>query len=221
MFGLLGLSQPGWADLCRSVNAEGVASFSNDCNKSTGKQRAPDGYIYHYKGPDNVIYLTNVPDRSRQLLSKRAYYSPKGWNDSPASSSRWALNRQAYDDLIRSTAAQHGVDPALVRAVVHAESGFNPRALSPKGAAGLMQLMPATAERFGVSNIYDPVENVRGGVSYLRFLLNMFNHDARLAVAAYNAGENAVRKYGGIPPYDETTNYVARVMNLHGRYRSE
>ena len=209
------------AEVCRSVNTNGVVSFTSDCSQGTTKQRAPDGYIYHYKRSDDVVYLTNVPDRSMELLSKRAYFSPKGWSDAPTSSNRWQLNRAAYNDLIRSTALQHGVDPNLVRAVVHAESGFNPQAVSPKGATGLMQLMPATASRFGVSDIRDPVDNVRGGVTYLKFLLDLFNQDARLAVAAYNAGENAVKKYGGIPPYDETTTYVARVMNLHGRYRAE
>ncbi|MEW6444431.1 MAG: lytic transglycosylase domain-containing protein [Pseudomonadota bacterium] len=206
------------AEVCRSVNEHGVVSFSSDCGQG---RRAPAGYMYQYQRPDNVIVLTNIPDKSLPLISKRAYFAPKGWADAPASSTRWTLNREAFDELIRSTALQQGVDPALVRAVVHAESGFNPRALSPKGATGLMQLMPATASRFGVSNIYDPVENVRGGVTYLRFLLNMFNQDARLAVAAYNAGENAVLKYGGIPPYEETVTYVGRVLDLHGRYRAE
>lgn len=179
--------------------------------------------IYAYTDVNGVRHITNVPngDKRYDLIYKSRYTKPKGWNDAPLSSTRWSLNRAAYDDLIRSTALQHGVDPNLVRAVVHAESGFNPQALSPKGATGLMQLMPATASRFGVSNIYDPNENVRGGVAYLRFLLNLFNQDARLAVAAYNAGEGAVQKFGGIPPYDETTTYVARVMNLHGRYRAQ
>jgi soluble lytic murein transglycosylase-like protein len=178
--------------------------------------------IYAYTDANGVRHITNVPqgDSRYQLIYKSRYTKPKGWVDSP-SAAYWRLNPSAFDDLIRSTASQHGIDPSLVRAVMHAESGFNPQAVSPKGAAGLMQLMPATASRFGVSNIYDPLENVRGGVAYLRFLLNLFDGDVRLAVAAYNAGEGAVKKFGGIPPYDETITYVARVMNLHGRYRAQ
>lgn len=178
--------------------------------------------VYAYTDPNGVQHITNVPqgDKRYSLVYKSRHTKPKGWSDT-SSASRWKLNQVAFDDLIRSTALQQGVDPALVRAVVHAESGFNPQAVSPKGATGLMQLMPATASRFGVSNIYDPNENVRGGVAYLRFLLNLFNGDERLAVAAYNAGEGAVKKFGGIPPYDETITYVARVMNLHGRYRAQ
>lgn len=177
--------------------------------------------IYAYTDANGVRHITNVPggDPRYQLIYKSRYTKPKGWHDS-SSAERWRLNPTAFDDLIRSVAAQHGIDPSLVRAVMHAESGFNPRAVSPKGASGLMQLMPATASRFGVSDIFDPYENVRGGVAYLRFLLDLFKGDVRLAVAAYNAGEGAVQKFGGIPPYDETITYVARVMNLHGRYRA-
>lgn len=177
--------------------------------------------IYAYTDANGVRHITNVPqgDPRYQLIYKSRFTKPKGWSDS-SSAERWRLNPSAFDELIRSAAQQHGIDPSLVRAVMHAESGFNPRAVSPKGATGLMQLMPGTASRFGVRDLYDPHENVRGGVAYLRFLLNLFNGDVRLAVAAYNAGEGAVQKYGGIPPYDETITYVARVMNLHGRYRA-
>ncbi|MEW6467152.1 MAG: transglycosylase SLT domain-containing protein [Pseudomonadota bacterium] len=178
--------------------------------------------VYAFTDANGVRHITNVPqgDKRYELIYKSRFTKPKGWSDS-SSAARWRLNQAAYDDLIRRTASQHGVDQALVRAVVHAESGFNPQAVSPKGATGLMQLMPATASRFGVRNIHDPHENVRGGVAYLRFLLDLFGGDVRLAVAAYNAGEGAVKKFGGIPPYDETITYVSRVMNLHGRYRAQ
>ncbi len=130
-----------------------------------------------------------------------------------------ALNTLAFDAEISAAAEAAGLDEALVRAVIHAESAFNPNALSNKGAQGLMQLMPATAERFGVSEPFTPAENIRGGTTYLAWLLKRFDGDARLATAAYNAGEGAVDRFGGVPPYDETVRYVERVAILHGRYR--
>lgn len=125
-----------------------------------------------------------------------------------------------YDELVMKAAARHGVDPNLVFAVMRQESGFNPRARSYKGASGLMQLMPATARRFGVSNIYDPAENIEGGVRYLRFLLDMFNGDVELALAGYNAGEGAVIRHGyTIPRYRETQHYVKVISARYGRDR--
>ncbi|OYV28794.1 MAG: hypothetical protein B7Z82_01855, partial [Halothiobacillus sp. 20-54-6] len=115
-------------------------------------------------------------------------------------------------------AHQFGVDPTLVRAVMHAESAFNPNAVSSAGAGGLMQLMPQTAARFGVADRFNPSENIAGGVAYLAFLLDLFNGNQQLAVAAYNAGEGAVQKYAGVPPYNETQQYVTRVLDLHQRY---
>jgi Transglycosylase SLT domain len=121
------------------------------------------------------------------------------------------------DAAIRSAASKFDVDEALIRAVIHVESRFNAKAVSPKGATGLMQLMPGTARRFGVANAKDPVQNIHGGTNYLRVLLDLFNGDLRLALAAYNAGEGAVLKYNRrIPPYEETQDYVQLVL---GRYR--
>ncbi len=116
-----------------------------------------------------------------------------------------------YDALIEENATVHGVSPHLVRAVIQQESGFNPRATSHKGAMGLMQLMPATAAELGVSDPYNPSENIRGGVAYLKGLLVKFQQNVELALAAYNAGPTAVTKYGAIPPYRETRNYVTRI----------
>ncbi|HEX5731775.1 MAG TPA: lytic transglycosylase domain-containing protein [Blastocatellia bacterium] len=125
-----------------------------------------------------------------------------------------------YDEMVMKAAARHGVDPNLIFAVMRQESGFNPRARSYKGASGLMQLMPATARRFGVSNIYDPAENIEGGVRYLRFLLDMFNGDVELALAGYNAGEGAVIRHGyTVPRYRETQHYVKVISARYGRDR--
>jgi soluble lytic murein transglycosylase-like protein len=109
------------------------------------------------------------------------------------------------------------VDPELVKSVIQAESAYNPNAVSNKGAIGLMQLMPGTAQRFGVKQIHDPEQNIHGGVKYLRVLLDLFNNDLSLAVAAYNAGEGAVQRFRGIPRYTETQNYVQRVLTLYGK----
>jgi soluble lytic murein transglycosylase-like protein len=130
------------------------------------------------------------------------------------------LRTDAYASEISAAAAQFGVDEAIVRAIIHAESAYNPNALSRVGAQGLMQLMPATARRFGVSNAFDPAQNIRGGVQYLAWLLKRFNGNLTLAAAGYNAGEGAVDRYKGVPPYGETQRYVQRVALLADRYRS-
>ena len=129
------------------------------------------------------------------------------------------LNTDAYAAEIRAAAATHGVEEAVVRAIIHAESAYNPNAMSRVGAQGLMQLMPATARRFGVANAFDAGQNIRGGVQYLAWLLKRYNGDLALAAAGYNAGEGAVDKYRGVPPYSETRRYVERVRLLAERYR--
>jgi len=127
------------------------------------------------------------------------------------------LVRGQYADLINQIAAEEGVDPELVRAIIKTESNFDPHAVSRKGAQGLMQLMPGTAGRYAVSNVFDPETNIRGGVRHLRLLHNMFPGQLSLALAAYNAGENAVLRYNGMPPYLETRQYVNRVLRFYGR----
>ncbi len=122
---------------------------------------------------------------------------------------------------IRDAAQLYQIPEELVRAVIAVESGFSPRAVSPANAKGLMQLMPATAQRMQVEDIFDPRQNIYGGVRYLRILANLFNGDLALTVAAYNAGEGAVLRYGGIPPYRETEDYVTRVVGLYRKYRAE
>jgi len=123
--------------------------------------------------------------------------------------------RSPYDAAIDRYATDYGVDPVLVRAVIQVESGFNPRCVSRKNARGLMQLIPETAKRYGVADVFDPEQNIRGGVRYLSDLLAMFSNDLPRALAAYNAGENAVIRYGGIPPYEETSTYVKRAMTVY------
>ncbi|UXA68802.1 lytic transglycosylase domain-containing protein [Xanthomonas prunicola] len=131
------------------------------------------------------------------------------------------LNTSAYQQEIAAAAREFGVEESIVRAIIHAESAYNPLALSRAGAQGLMQLMPGTARRFGVSDAYDATQNIRGGVQYLSWLLKRFNGDLTLAAAGYNAGEGAVDRYGGVPPYSETQRYVQRVGVLAGRYRGQ
>ena len=148
---------------------------------------------------------------------------PQCYACSPTSTIDWhatRLYRDAFASEIDRAARQFNVDPALVRAVIHAESGFNVDARSPKGAVGLMQLMPATARQLGVANARLPHENIRGGTRYLAEMLVRFRNDVSLATAAYNAGPQAVQKYAGIPPYAETQVYVQRVRILHQRYKA-
>ncbi len=125
------------------------------------------------------------------------------------------------DRLVSGNAATFGVDPALIKAIIANESGFNSNATSNVGAQGLMQLMPGTANGLGVTNAYDPAQNVWGGTKYIKGLLDRFNGDPRLAVAAYNAGPGAVEKYNGVPPYAETQNYVQNVLASYEKYRSQ
>ena len=129
------------------------------------------------------------------------------------------LNMDSYAAEVRAAANEFGVDEAIVRAIIHAESAFRANAVSHAGAQGLMQLIPATATRFGVSDAFDAGQNIRGGVQYLAWLLKRFDNDLTLAAAGYNAGEGAVDKYNGVPPYKETRRYVERVGMLADRYR--
>jgi soluble lytic murein transglycosylase-like protein len=139
----------------------------------------------------------------------------------PVGSPLIARSNPRFEPLIRQHAGQRGVRPELVRAVIQVESAFNPRAVSPKGAMGLMQLMPATAKQFGVIDPFNPAENIRAGVSYLRQLLDRYDHDEQLALAAYNAGPGAVDRYGSkVPPYKETQNYVLKITGIRGNARS-
>jgi soluble lytic murein transglycosylase-like protein len=177
------------------------------------------GTIYVYAAPDGSALITDRPKASGYRLIRKYHTVFDGGDSDPAEAATdVSSTRSRFDPLIERIARAHSVDSALVKAVVHAESSFNPRAVSHKGATGLMQLMPATANRYGVDNALDPEQNVDGGVRYLRDLLRMFRQDTRLAVAAYNAGENAVLRYQGVPPYNETRHFVQRVLQLRRLY---
>ncbi len=150
-----------------------------------------------------------------------SYYRADCYACQPDSLLNWRkvkLYFHPYKQTINDAAANHGIDPAFVRAVIHAESHFNPKAISKQGAQGLMQLMPATAKSLGVKNAFAAAENIQGGVKHLARLLKKYRGDMKLASAAYNAGEGAVKKYGGIPPFKETEVYVERVNILQQRY---
>jgi soluble lytic murein transglycosylase-like protein len=177
--------------------------------------------IYVYERSDGSRLITDHRHlEAGYRLIKTYGVDNDGWATiRPQRSHRLRPIPSRFDPLIRNTASQFGVDAALVKAVVHVESGFDPRAVSPKGASGLMQLMPQTASRYGVHRIFDPRQNITGGVRYLRDLLSGFAGNTRLALAGYNAGENAVIRYNGVPPYPETRGYITRVMSLYQRYQ--
>jgi soluble lytic murein transglycosylase-like protein len=168
--------------------------------------------IYSYRDGNGRLVLANKVQPQSAQQGEPAPTAPAA----PARLNPVTRDRQLmYEGLIAEHARQNDVDPDLVRAVVQVESAYNPYAVSPKGAQGLMQLMPSTAHRFGVKNAFNPEENVRAGVAYLRQLLDRYNNDERLALAAYNAGPGAVDKYGQtIPPYRETKNYVAQISQI-------
>ena len=170
--------------------------------------------IYTYLDAQGQRHYTDVPDNNRYRL---LVLSPQ---DRTASGDRYDLRLLArapqFDSIIEQAAVSAAVEPNLLRAVIVVESGFNSHAVSKRGAVGLMQLMPATASRFGVSNPYDARQNVHAGARYLKFLIDRFGHDIRLALAAYNAGEDAVARNGGqIPPFSETMAYVPRVLKIY------
>ena len=178
--------------------------------------------IFSYTDANGTVHFSNVPDSTRYRLFMR---TPK--ERAPVLvESRWRggaimANRKVYAPLVEDAASKNQLDAALIHAVIAQESGYNPRAVSNKGAGGLMQLMPDTARRYGVTDLFDPAQNIQAGSHYLKDLLAMFNQDIKLALAAYNAGENAVIRHGNrIPPYRETTAYVPNVLNRYQKYRA-
>jgi soluble lytic murein transglycosylase-like protein len=175
--------------------------------------------VYAFTDANGVSHFSNVPSDSRfQLLITTPSEAPAGATAPKERGIDWLARSAQYDGVIKGAASAATIQAALVRAVIVVESGFNPRAVSKKGAIGLMQLQPATAKRYGVKNIYDPGENVRAGAHYLSDLLARFDSNLELALAAYNAGEEAVERYGRrVPPYRETLAYVPSVMKVYHR----
>lgn len=174
--------------------------------------------IYKYEDDEGVLHFTDAPnDRRFKIFMRdikkdrqlRTNFRLSGCIGNPAE----------FDPIINSCALEYGVDKSLVKAVIHAESGYDPNAISSKGASGLMQLMPKTAKSLNVANSFDPKDNIRGGVKYLKFLLDTFKGDVPLALAAYNAGLSRVAQYGGIPPFMETRNYVDKVLQYRKTYQ--
>ncbi|UFS70512.1 lytic transglycosylase domain-containing protein [Geomonas sp. RF6] len=174
--------------------------------------------IYRYEDPDGTVHFTDAPTDRRFKIFMRDLKKDKKLRTSfklPG----YARNPAEFEPIIQSCAKEFGVDCSLVKAVIHAESGYNPNAVSPKGAQGLMQLMPKTAQGLKVADSLNPSDNIRGGVRYLRFLLDTFKGNEELALAAYNSGLNKVARYGGIPPYQETRQYVSKVLSYRNNYR--
>ncbi len=200
---LLLCSEAAQADIYRAVDRDGRIVFT-DVRPTAGRWER--------------LYATKTaPVRAQPAPDARRFVSNNG-------SPRFVMNSGSaslYAHHIQAAAAANNIDPALIRAVISAESGYNPYAVSRTGAVGLMQLMPQTASRYNVANSRDPEQNIHGGARYLRDLLAMFNNDKRLALAAYNAGEQAVMKYGNrIPPFRETVAYVPKVLQYYERYRN-
>ncbi|MHC1741692.1 MAG: transglycosylase SLT domain-containing protein [Syntrophobacteraceae bacterium] len=195
------LATPAGADIFKYVDKEGVIHFTNI-------PAHPDAQKMAALKPITVTQTVGRIAPRSQLPLLRSYVP---FCDLP--------NQNAYEPHIRLTCLRHGMDHNLVKAVIRAESGFNSQAVSPKGAMGLMQLMPDTSRYMGVLNPFDPLDNIDGGTRYLRMLLDRFKNDISLALAAYNAGPENVAKYGGVPPYDETQVYVQRVLEYYQRYK--
>jgi len=179
------------------------------------------GAVYRVDRKDGITEYTNVRPPKGTFALLFSYISTCVACDinSTIDFSSTRLNLEAFKEEIAAAAADFAIDASLLRAVMHAESAFNPMALSSKGAQGLMQLMPGTASDLGVLDAFDTSQNIRGGAQYLAQMLKNFNGDERLATAAYNSGPGAVQKYGNVPPYAETQLYVERVAMLHERYR--
>ena len=198
---------------------------------------AQAGNMYIYKDKGGQVLLTNVnPSGNFDKFTKKvkvtyykdsALYDDGGSNSSNSnaygsSSASSSGTRNSYDSYILASSQRHGVDPGLMKAMMHTESAFNPNARSPVGAQGLMQLMPATARRFKVSNPWSPADNIEGSAKYIAWLMRRFNNNVEFAVAGYNAGEGNVDKYNGIPPFKETRNYVKSVMSrYHSLYKND
>jgi soluble lytic murein transglycosylase-like protein len=206
------LTQSNWRNLSTTVFA--LAAFA-----VLGLRTWAEAEVYFYKDARGVYHFTTKPRAGAEPFRIAPTRRPATEPAVARSTTMGGSGR--YDELIRECARRYAVDPALVKAVIHAESGFNRHVVSRRGARGLMQLMPRTARIYGVRDLSDARQNVLAGVKHLRALLDRFGNNIRLAVAAYNAGATAVRRHGGLPPFPETRRYVARVFRFHAQYRSD
>jgi hypothetical protein len=204
-------------EIRRIEHPDGRIEYTNIKSKNPARASTRNETVYRYKDRHGVVSYSNQRPETQEFEVIRFHCyacdpdSTVDWHNTP-------LFTTTYRNEITSAAREFDVDPALVRAVIHAESAFNPDAVSPVGAQGLMQLMPETAKDLGVSRPFEVSENIRGGAHYLSQMLERFNGDIRLATAAYNAGPGTVSRYKGVPPYAETKAYVNRVGILHQRY---
>ncbi|BFI96744.1 MAG: lytic transglycosylase domain-containing protein [Rhodanobacter sp.] len=203
--------------------SSGTAAALPDMPAAAPGDRVLRGAVYRIARADGSVEYTNIPPAGRAARTAKMLftYIATCFACNLHSNIHWGsvpLDLTDYADAIRSASVEYGVDEAFIRAIIHAESAFNPRALSIKGAQGLMQLMPGTANDMGVLDAFDSGQNIRGGARYLALLLRTFNGDEHLAAAAYNAGPAAVQRYDGVPPYAETQVYVQRVDTLRKRY---
>ncbi len=179
--------------------------------------------IYRYEDENGNVFFTNCPrDPSFKLYIREGKEDVDGVTaeEKEGAAPRISTTSNEFDTLIREFARKYEVDAALIKAIIRAESGFNPYAVSRKGARGLMQLMPQTAQRLSVYNSFNPRENIEGGTRYFKYLLGLFKYDLRLSLAAYNAGENLVLQSNSIPPYRETIDYIRKVLNFYQSYRN-
>jgi hypothetical protein len=175
--------------------------------------------IYRYEDENGVIHFSNCPRDPKFKLYIRESKDDVGEEPGETAPPFGLIDSKNFDYLISEFAKKYEIEFALIKAMIRAESGFNPNAISRKGAKGLMQLMPGTALRMNVSNVFSPKENIEGGVRYFKYLLSLFNNDLRLSLAAYNAGENIVAQLGTISPYRETVDYVRKVLSFYQSYR--
>jgi hypothetical protein len=201
------------------VNRSRLKVYSPPSSESAKSRSAK---IYKCIDSKGVIHYTDKPKSSCYQLIYLGGSDIPPFSSFVESDDSLSKKSEHYKTLIQDVATGTRLEPALLHAVIQTESAYNPNAVSPKGAVGLMQLMPATAKRFGVTDRRDAASNVYGGARYLRHLLELFNHNLELALAAYNAGENAVKRYNNqIPPYRETRNYVKKVMRLYRAYQAK
>lgn len=218
---------PARGEIYTYVDERGVVHFTNVPVKQTNKvtpqalaalkkelQQNKRRFFMSVSSPSvyKSFSYTRNPSYSYVYMNNVSSMKPANLHSSPY--------EKVLEPYINTLAVEHGLDPKLVKAVIRAESAFNPSATSPKGAMGLMQLMPGTAMDMGVQDPYHPLQNIKGGIGYLKEMLRLFDNNLVLALAAYNAGPNAVKQFGGVPPYDETRQYIQRVLQYYSHYKS-